>query len=153
MSTYIFLTAIVGGNPRYRDKTLLYTESLKTYPNVLSILLIFIGGGWFGSGKKNKNPYSNNYGNNNNYYGGKKKSGTMKTLKKAAVIGAVAYGGYQARGLNKRRRAWGENTDIHLFKIAREPNGRRQAFKTCPPVWIFITKLFLNTKKCLKPWP
>ena len=40
----------------------------------------------------------NNYGGSNyggNNYGGKKKGGMGKTLKKAAVIGAVAYGSYQ----------------------------------------------------------
>jgi len=63
-------------------------------------------GGWFSSGNKNSNSGypkqnygQNNYGGNNyggsNYGGGKKKGGMGKTLKKAAVIGAVAYGSYQ----------------------------------------------------------
>jgi len=68
-------------------------------------------GGWFSSSNKNSNsgyPKQNNYGNKNyggnnyggsnyggNNYAGKKKGGMGKTLKKAAVIGAVAYGSYQ----------------------------------------------------------
>ena len=82
------------------------------------------GGGWgglktkakgifTGNRRKNNNNYGNNHGNNygNNYgssssnFGGsgyKKKGGTMKTLKKAAVIGAVAYGSYKVGQLSSR---------------------------------------------------
>ena len=72
-------------------------------------------GSWFGSSKKKQqNNYGNsNYGNSNygnsNYGSGtyKKKSSGMKTLKKAAVIGAVAYGGYQLGKLSGHYNSWG----------------------------------------------
>jgi len=51
------------------------------------------GSSWFGGSKKKNNGYSNTgYGGSNTY---KKKSKTKSTLKKAAVIGATAYGAYQ----------------------------------------------------------
>ncbi len=63
------------------------------------------GGGWgkkissglgFGSKKKYGNNYGSNYGSSSKGIAGTMKKGSkMKTLKKAAVIGAVAYGGYQ----------------------------------------------------------
>ena len=67
---------------------------------------------WFGGSKKKQN--NNNYGNNNNNYGssnygnnyGKKKS-KYGTLKKAAVIGAAAYGGYQLGKLTSGYGGWG----------------------------------------------
>merc|ERR1712008_638828 len=46
----------------------------------------------YGSNNNNNKNYGSNGNNNNNY--GKKKKG-MSTLKKAAVLGAVAYGSYQ----------------------------------------------------------
>ena len=66
---------------------------------------------WFGGSKKKQNNYgnnNNNYGNNNNNYGnyGKKKS-KYGTLKKAAVIGAAAYGGYQLGKLTSGYGGWG----------------------------------------------
>ncbi len=75
------------------------------------------GGGWFGSKKK-----SNNYGSSSGggWFGSKKKTGygssglgghkkskTMKTLKKAAVIGAVAYGSYKIGQLSSRFSTFG----------------------------------------------
>ena len=46
------------------------------------------------------------YGNNNNNYGGKKKSKKMSTLKKAAVLGAVAYGSYQIGKMSSGYGGW-----------------------------------------------
>jgi len=60
----------------------------------------------------NNNNYGNNYGNNMGSSGGgygnnyKKKGSKMKTLKKAAVIGAVAYGGYQLGKLSTGYGHW-----------------------------------------------
>ena len=61
------------------------------------------GSSWFGSNKK-KNNYNNNYNNNNNVY---KKKSKYSTLKKAAVIGLAAYGGYQLGKLSGRFGGWG----------------------------------------------
>ena len=44
------------------------------------------------------------YGNNNNNYGKKKKG--MSTLKKAAVLGAVAYGSYQIGKMSSGYGGW-----------------------------------------------
>jgi len=61
----------------------------------------------YGTNYNNKNYGSNGgYGNNNNNYGGKKKSKKMSTLKKAAVLGAVAYGSYQIGKMSSGYGGW-----------------------------------------------
>ncbi len=82
---------------------------------VMALLDVADGGrrkssGGFGSWGKKKTSYgSNNYGSKSNWgsSGYKKKGGAMKTLKKAAVIGAVAYGGYQLGKLSGRFHSYG----------------------------------------------
>lgn len=69
------------------------------------------GGGWFGTNKNQGGYGYNNKNNNYNYGGGKKSSSGMKTLKKAAVIGAVAYGGYQLGKLSGRFNNYGGGYD------------------------------------------
>ena len=62
---------------------------------------------WFGGSKKKQNNYgNNNYGSSNYNNYGKKKS-KYGTLKKAAVIGAAAYGGYQLGKLTHSYGGWG----------------------------------------------
>lgn len=59
----------------------------------------------YGTNNNNKNYGSNGgYGNNNNNYGKKKKG--MSTLKKAAVLGAVAYGSYQIGKMSSGYGGW-----------------------------------------------
>ena len=71
---------------------------------------LFLGGNNYGG----NNYGGNNYGGSNNY-GGKKKGKGMSTLKKAAVIGAVAYGSYQLGkmsgnfGRYNHQGSWGYN--------------------------------------------
>jgi hypothetical protein len=64
------------------------------------------GTSWFGGGKKQSNSGSSWFGGSkktqNTGYGGKKKSKTKSNLKKAAVIGATAYGAYQLGKLSGR---------------------------------------------------
>ena len=55
---------------------------------------------------KNNNYGSNNYGSNN-YGNNYKKKSKYGTLKKAAVIGAAAYGGYQLGKLTSHYGSWG----------------------------------------------
>jgi len=63
------------------------------------------GSSWGGSNsRRNSGNYGQNKNYGGNYYGGKKSGGMKKTLKKAAVIGAVAYGSYQ---LGKMTGRWG----------------------------------------------
>lgn len=73
-------------------------------------------GSWFGGSKKKtaQNNGWDGYNNRNNHgsnnYGGntyKKKGSGMSTLKKAAVIGAVAYGSYQIGKLSAGYSHWG----------------------------------------------
>jgi len=57
----------------------------------------------YGSNNNNNKNYGSNGNNNNNY--GKKKKG-MSTLKKAAVLGAVAYGSYQIGKMSSGYGGW-----------------------------------------------
>jgi len=62
------------------------------------------GSSWFGGKNKNKNQGYGNQGYGNTY---KKKSKTKSNLKKAAVIGATAYGAYQLGKLSNRFGGYG----------------------------------------------
>lgn len=64
----------------------------------------------FDNNKGGKNVFNNNnagWASNTGVGSYKKKGGAMKTLKKAAVIGAVAYGGYQIGKLTGKFGSWG----------------------------------------------